>query len=137
VVRLIYTYFNYRGDHILSVIDNGLEADDYVGHIIEKYPDKNIALYTTDMDWARYLSKKVCIIDSSFDDPFSDTDFKKKYGYYYGYGRYGKYGRYGRYNSRYGRYGNYGSYGSYGTYGSYGNYSNSHYGDKNDTSVKR
>ena len=62
---------------------------------------------------------------------------KKKYGYYYGYGRYGKYGRYGRYNSRYGRYGNYGSYGSYGTYGSYGNYSNSHYGDKNDTSVKR
>ena len=82
VVRLIYTYFNYRGDHILSVIDNGLEADDYVGHIIEKYPDKNIALYTTDMDWARYLSKKVCIIDSSFEDPFSDTDFKKKYGYY-------------------------------------------------------
>ena len=65
---------------------------------------------------------------------------KKKYGYYYGYGRYGKYGRYGRYSSRYGKYGsygNYGSYGGYGTYGSYGNYSNSHYGDKNDTSVKR
>ena len=31
---------------------------------------------------------------------------KKKYGYYYGYGKYGKYGRYG-----YGKYGRYGQYG--------------------------
>lgn len=63
---------------------------------------------------------------------------KKKYSYYYGYGRYGKYGRYGRYG-RYGSYGKYGKgyYGNYGTYGSYGNYSKSNYGDKNDTSVKR
>ncbi len=36
---------------------------------------------------------------------------KKKYGYYYGYGKYGKYGRYGRY----GQYGHYGTYGNYGT----------------------
>lgn len=45
---------------------------------------------------------------------------KRKYGYYYGYGRYGKYG-----------------YGRYGNYGSYGNYASSHYGDKNDGSIKR
>lgn len=37
---------------------------------------------------------------------------KKKYGYYYGYGKYGKYGKYG--------YG-YGKYGHYGFYGHYGN----------------
>lgn len=49
---------------------------------------------------------------------------KKKYGYYYGYGKYGKYGKYA-------------SYGAYGAYGTYGSYSNSHYGDKNDDSVKR
>ena len=55
---------------------------------------------------------------------------KKKYGYYYGYGKYGKYGRYG-----YGRYG-YGRYG-YGNYGNYGNYANSHYGNKNDDSIKK
>ena len=61
---------------------------------------------------------------------------KKKYGYYYGYGRYGKYGRYGRYGS-YGKYGRYSSYGNYGTYGSYGNYAKSHYGNKKDTSIKR
>ena len=54
---------------------------------------------------------------------------KKKYGYYYGYGRYGKYGRYGRYGKYTSR--------SYGNYGSYGDYANSHYGKKNDTSVKR
>lgn len=59
---------------------------------------------------------------------------KKKHGYYYGYGRYGKYGRFGRYG---GKYGKYGSYGHYGNYGTYGNYANSHYGDKNDTSIKR
>ena len=62
---------------------------------------------------------------------------KKKYGYYYGYGKYGKYGRYGRYGSygKYGRYGSYGHYGHYGSYG-YGQYGNSHYANKNDTSIK-
>ncbi len=54
---------------------------------------------------------------------------KKKYGYYYGYGKYGKYGRYGRYT----KYGSAGGYGSYGTYGAYGN---SNYGDTKDNSVK-
>lgn len=58
---------------------------------------------------------------------------KKKYGYYYGYGRYGKYGRYiNSYNS----YGGYSSYGTYGGYG-YGGYGKSHYGKKDDTSIKR
>lgn len=36
---------------------------------------------------------------------------KKKYGFYYGYGKYGSYSRYGTY---YGRYGHYGTYGNYG-----------------------
>lgn len=61
---------------------------------------------------------------------------KKKYGYYYGYGKYGKYGKYGNYG-QYGGYKSYGAYGGYGTYGSYGNYSKSHYGDINDDSIKR
>ena len=62
---------------------------------------------------------------------------RKKYGYYYGYGRYGKYGRFG-YGYGYGRYGraNYGA-GGYGSYGNYGNYANSHYGKEADNSIKR
>jgi len=55
---------------------------------------------------------------------------KKKYGYYYGYGKYGKYGKYGHYGTSYGH------YGSYGSYGSYGDYSKSHYGSQNDNSIK-
>lgn len=46
---------------------------------------------------------------------------KRKNSYYYGYGYYGKYGRYG--------------YG--GGYSSYGSYTSSHYGDKNDNSIKK
>ncbi|MCH4018193.1 MAG: polysaccharide biosynthesis tyrosine autokinase [Prevotella sp.] len=61
---------------------------------------------------------------------------KKKYGYYYGYGKYGKYGKYGNYG-HYGSYGKYGHYGNYGSYGSYGSYANSHYGKKDDDSVKK
>ena len=55
---------------------------------------------------------------------------KRKYGYYYGYGKYGKYGRYG-----YGKYG-YGRYG-YGNYGSYGSYAESRYSNKDDDSIKK
>ncbi len=41
---------------------------------------------------------------------------KKKYGYYYGYGKYGKYGKYSKYGYGYGRYGHYGLYGQYGAH---------------------
>ena len=43
---------------------------------------------------------------------FNGVDLKKKkYGFYYGYGRYSGYSKYGTY---YGRYGHYGTYGNYG-----------------------
>ena len=56
---------------------------------------------------------------------------KKKHSYYYGYGKYGRYGRYSGYGGHYG----YGRY--YYGYGSYGNYANSHYGDKDDNTIKK
>lgn len=63
---------------------------------------------------------------------------KRKYGYYYGYGKYGKYGRYGYGRYGYGKYG-YGryGYGNYGNYGQYGRYAESHYGSKDDDSIKK
>ena len=85
-------------------------------------PKTNIGLVNTLAEEEKL--KNVCIILNGVDMS------KKKYGYYYGYGKYGKYGRYG-----YGRYG-YGRYG-YGNYGNYGNYANSHYGNKNDDSIKK
>lgn len=48
---------------------------------------------------------------------------KKKYSYYYGYGKYGRYGYY----SHYGKYSNYG----------YGKYADSHYGVEKDNSIKK
>ena len=57
---------------------------------------------------------------------------RRKYGYYYGYGRYGKYGRYGYGRYGYGRYG----YGRYG-FGNYGQYAASHYSNKDDDSIKK
>ena len=42
---------------------------------------------------------------------------KKKYGYYYGYGKYGSYGKSGKYGY-YGKYSHYGHYGVYGNYNS-------------------
>ena len=64
---------------------------------------------------------------------------RRKYGYYYGYGKYGKYGRYGYGRYGYGKYG-YGKYGYggyYGNYGNYGQYAESHYGNKEDDSIKK
>ena len=61
---------------------------------------------------------------------------RRKYGYYYGYGRYGKYGRYGYGRYGYGKYGRYG-YGNYGNYVNYGQYAQSHYSNQDDDSIKK
>ena len=60
---------------------------------------------------------------------------KRKYGYYYGYGKYGKYAKYASYKT----YGGYGKYGArrYGMYGHYGDYSMSHYSSREDDSFKK
>ena len=61
----------------------------------------------------------VCIILNGVDMS------KKKYGYYYGYGKYGRYGQY-----------IYGARAGYGHYGNYSKYSESHYSNQADNSIK-
>ena len=93
-------------------------------------PKSNIGLLNTLANDGKLLN--TCVVLNGVDMS------KRKYGYYYGYGRYGRYGRYGygRYGySRYG-YGRYG-YSNYGNYGSYGSYAESHYGNKEDNSIKK
>jgi capsular exopolysaccharide synthesis family protein len=85
-------------------------------------PKANIGLLNTLADEKKL--QNCCVILNGVDMS------KKKYGYYYGYGKYGKYGRYG-----YGRYG-YGKYG-YGNYGNYGSYAESRYSNKDDNSIKK
>ena len=91
-------------------------------------PKSNVALLNSLV--AEGKLKNVCVILNAVDMS------KKKNGYYYGYGRYGKYGKYGYGKYGYGKYGHYGKYG-YGNYGNYGNYASSHYGKKEDNSIKK
>ena len=97
-------------------------------------PKSNVALLNSLV--AEGKLNNVCVILNAVDMS------KKKNSYYYGYGRYGKYGKYGYGKYGYGKYGHYGkygygSYGHYGTYGTYGNYASSHYGQKEDNSIKK
>ena len=91
-------------------------------------PKSNVALLNSLVEEGKF--KNVCVILNAVDMS------KKKNGYYYGYGRYGKYGKYGYGKYGYGKYGHYGKYG-YGNYGNYGNYASSHYGKKEDNSIKK
>ena len=93
-------------------------------------PKTNIGLLNTLAEEEKL--KNVCLILNGVDMS------KKKYGYYYGYGKYGKYGRYGYGRYGYGKYG-YGKYGygNYGNYGNYGSYAESRYSNKNDDSIKK
>ena len=93
-------------------------------------PKTNIGLLNTLAEEEKL--KNVCLILNGVDMS------KKKYGYYYGYGKYGKYGRYGYGRYGYGKYG-YGKYGygNYGNYGNYGSYAESRYSNKDDDSIKK
>lgn len=130
------TIFDYlREDYDYVILDTapiGLVTDTFQ---IGKYADVSVMICRADYTPKANIGminnihkeqklKNMCIVLNGVDMS------KKKYRYYYGYGRYGKYGRYG-----YGKYG-YGRYG-YGNYGSYGNYANSHYGKPDDKSIKK
>ena len=88
-------------------------------------PKSNIGLLNTLVEEKKLVN--TCVILNGVDMS------KKKYGYYYGYGRYGKYGRYGYGRYGYGKYGRYG----YGNYGNYGSYAESRYSNKDDDSIKK
>ena len=130
---LIFNYLKEDYDYIiLDTAPVGLVTDTFQ---IAKYADVSVMICRSDYTPKANVAmlngisneKKMpnmCIVLNGVDMS------KKKYRYYYGYGRYGKYGRYG-----YGRMG-YGKYG-YGNYGSYGNYASSHYGKADDKSIKK
>lgn len=101
-LREVYDYI------ILDTAPVGLVADTL---IISRVTDATVYICRADytpksnLELANSLSKEGKLRNLSI--VLNGIDMaKKKYGYYYGYGRYGKYGRYG-----YGKYGRYGQYG--------------------------
>jgi hypothetical protein len=79
---LIREFYKYRGPNVISVYGDGYEADDFVESIVKLEAGKKTALFTTDMDWARYLAPKTDLINKGFNNPYTISDFDKDFGYY-------------------------------------------------------
>ena len=98
---------------VTDTLQIGRQADVAVYVCRADYTPKSCFEYLNELAAGKKLPN-MCVIVNGIDMS------KKKYGYYYGYGKYGKYGRYGK----------------YGSYGRYSSYSDSHYGSANDNSIK-
>lgn len=80
-LKLLKKYYTYRGDKIKTVISDYLEADDYVEGILNIEKDGMVALVSNDMDWSRYISDRVQMINNGFDKPFTKEMFFNEKGY--------------------------------------------------------
>ena len=120
IIQLMEEKYDYV---ILDTAPVGLVTDTI--HIV-KHADVSVYVCRADftpksaLNVLNTLSKEgklpnACIVINGIDMS------RRKYGYYYGYGRYGKYGHYSSYH---------------GSYGLYGNYTESHYSNKDDNSIK-
>lgn len=81
-LKLLRKYYTYRGNEYLTVISSFLEADDYVEGLVNLEEEGMIALISTDMDWARYISDRIHMINNTFDKPYTKQDFFDEKGYF-------------------------------------------------------
>lgn len=83
-IEWVRKYFSHRGKKYVEISSNKYEADDFVESLVEELLQNkrtNIALVTTDNDWARYLGKNVVMLNDAFDKPFTTDDFLAKYDF--------------------------------------------------------
>lgn len=78
-VKLLRKYYTFQGEKIKVCISDRLEADDFVEQLVEK-EGGNIALITTDLDWARYINDTVVMINKGFDNPYTKEQYLKENG---------------------------------------------------------
>lgn len=122
ILRQLYDYVIFDTAPVGLVSDTiqiGKQADVTVFVCRADYTPKSALNILNDLSAEGKLPNP-CVILNGIDMS------KRKYGYYYGYGRYGHLGRYG-----------YGQYSRLGHYGTYGQYAASHYGSKDDNSIKK
>lgn len=86
IVSFLLKYYSYRDEKIKLIYSNEYEADDFVEPLI-KFLRKNndnadIALVSTDEDWARYLNTHIYLINKGYDNSFTKQDFYDKYKFY-------------------------------------------------------
>lgn len=84
-INWVRKYFSHRGDKYVEIYSNEFEADDFTESLVQKLLSENkrasIALVTTDNDWARYLGKKVVMLNGPFDKPYTADDFAQQYNF--------------------------------------------------------
>ena len=122
ILRQLYDYVIFDTAPVGLVSDTlqiGKQADVTVFVCRADYTPKSALNILNDLSAEGKLPNP-CVILNGIDMS------KRKYGYYYGYGRYGHLGRYG-----------YGQHNHLGHYGTYGQYAASHYGSKDDNSIKK
>jgi hypothetical protein len=78
-VKLLKKYYTFRGDKIKICISDNLEADDFVEQLLQKEKG-NVALVTTDSDWARYISDRTVMLNKGFDKPYTKEHYLKDNG---------------------------------------------------------
>jgi hypothetical protein len=87
VASFVKKYYAYRGPSIIEVYGDDNEADDFVEPLIEKLRSSaslssagySIALYSNDLDWARYIEETGCqvvhLINEGWDSPYTVNEF--------------------------------------------------------------
>jgi hypothetical protein len=81
-IELYRKYYFYRGEFIKLVYSDEYEADDYVEPILDMNKNHKVALISNDLDWARYISDDVYLINKNFDKPFTVEEFCKTFQFY-------------------------------------------------------
>lgn len=81
-LKLLKKYYTYRGPDYRIVISNHMEADDFVEGLVNLESTGMIALVSNDMDWARYISDRVHMINEGFDNPYTRNAFFEEKGYF-------------------------------------------------------
>lgn len=83
-IEWVRKFFSHRGNKIIEVSSNKYEADDFVESLVNELLENkkaSIALVTTDNDWARYLSKKVVMLNGAFNKPYTANNFFEDYDF--------------------------------------------------------
>ena len=77
-IENILKFFAYRGDKIKEVYSQEYEADDFIEPLVATL-NGNVALCTTDVDWAKAITKNVYLINKDYNHPWSKKDFYEKF----------------------------------------------------------
>jgi len=80
-IHLVKMFYAFRGKKYVTVISPDFEADDFAESIVKSFEGKNILMFSSDMDWARYISDKVLLCTGNPRETFGKEDYCEKFGF--------------------------------------------------------